>query len=75
MRISALVYTVPHATLCDVELEGYSLPEGTCVYFNIYNALHNKEHWGDPEVFRPERFLTPEGRLASFVGFFCLLMK
>ena len=29
---------------------------------NIYAIHHEKETWGDPYVYRPERFLSPDGK-------------
>ena len=53
-------FAVPHATTCDVDLEGFNLPEGTAVYANVWHVMHNKEYWDRPEEFLPERFLDPE---------------
>ena len=42
---------------------GHPIPAGTQVFPNIW-ALHmNKEAWGDPEAFRPERFLDDNGQM------------
>ncbi|ESO84645.1 hypothetical protein LOTGIDRAFT_131752 [Lottia gigantea] len=66
---------VPHSTLCDTTLGEYEIPKGTMVMVNHY-ALHmDKDVWGDPEVFRPERLLDEDGSLApkpmSWLPFSC----
>ncbi|XP_049786170.1 methyl farnesoate epoxidase-like [Schistocerca cancellata] len=46
----------------DTTLYDCRLPENTVVLVNIW-ALHmDKDHWGDPEVYRPERFITEAGK-------------
>ncbi|XP_046636786.1 cytochrome P450 4c3-like [Daphnia pulicaria] len=41
----------------DVQAEGYTLPKGLTVIFNIYSAHRNPEVYPDPDAFKPERFL------------------
>ncbi|CAH0729252.1 unnamed protein product, partial [Brenthis ino] len=59
MRVETLVpLGIPHRAMKDVKLDGYDIPQNTIVTFN-YPTLHNdKELWGDPENFRPERFIV-----------------
>ena len=35
---------------------------GTNVYYSIYKFHTDPEYWGDPETFRPERFLAEDGQ-------------
>nr|KAG5689236.1 hypothetical protein BaRGS_014892 [Batillaria attramentaria] len=55
--------SVPHATSCDVSFAGYTIPKGTMVIPNLYSVLHDPEVWEDPDTFRPERFIGPDGKL------------
>ncbi|PVF91786.1 cytochrome P450, partial [Serendipita vermifera] len=48
---------VPHVNNQDEILEGYLIPKGTLIHVNTGTMCKNVETWGDPEVFRPERFL------------------
>ncbi|MEZ4449008.1 MAG: cytochrome P450 [Nannocystaceae bacterium] len=52
-------------------LGGHAVPEGLCV--NLANSLAQRrpDHWADPDVFRPERFLAgapPRGAYFPFGG-------
>lgn len=47
----------------DTTLGGYDIPQGTFVVPNVWHAHNDPKVWGDPENFRPERWLTEEGRL------------
>lgn len=49
--------SVPHRAMKDTTIAGYDVPEGTMVSANLTMLHMNKELWGDPENFRPERFL------------------
>nr|KAG5688577.1 hypothetical protein BaRGS_002792 [Batillaria attramentaria] len=60
---SPLPMSLPHATLRDTTLRGFDIPAGTVVLINLYSVSREEELWGDPETFRPERFLDAEGRL------------
>ena len=63
-RMSSIVCgALLHSTLEDTRFEGFVLPKGTIVMANLYHVHHDPEYFGDPENFRPERFLTPEGDL------------
>lgn len=48
---------IPHRSIKDTELMGYRIPKGTTVLTNLYQIHMDSEFWGDPENFRPERFL------------------
>nr|AVL92834.1 CYP450 [Locusta migratoria] len=41
----------------DIELGGYTIPEGAMLNVHIYHAHRDPDHWPDPEGFDPERFL------------------
>ena len=60
---AGLPFALPHATTCDTTLQGYDIPEGTVVLVNLQSIKMDKDLWGDPETFRPERFLDGEGQL------------
>ncbi|KAL3870432.1 hypothetical protein ACJMK2_038500 [Sinanodonta woodiana] len=54
---------LPHGAMEDVEFEGYKIPKGSMVIPNIWTAHHDPAIWGDPWVFRPDRFLDDNGEL------------
>ncbi|KAK7864096.1 hypothetical protein R5R35_002738 [Gryllus longicercus] len=55
--------TVPHSTFVDTELNGYFVPKDTFVLLSLWSISQDKEHWGDPENFRPSRFIDESGKL------------
>nr|QAU20957.1 cytochrome P450 [Locusta migratoria] len=55
--------------LKDTTLNGYKLPMDTVVLINLWSLHMDKEHWGDPEIYRPDRFLTETGQLREYDGF------
>ncbi|XP_023302400.2 probable cytochrome P450 304a1 [Lucilia cuprina] len=64
LRIETLVPSdVPHKAMCDTELLGYKIPKETLVVPSLYGYHNDKRVWGDPENFRPERFLDDKGKL------------
>ena len=54
--------TPPHTCFEDTEFEGYVIPKNSLVTFNIYSNLMDPEIWTNPEDFRPERFLSADGK-------------
>ena len=63
LRFSSLApLGAPHKALEEVQFHGYTIPKGSMVLANIYKATREVDVWGDPEVFRPERFLASDGK-------------
>lgn len=66
MRINTIApLTIPHSTAQDIEFYGYTIPKATTLLISLWAVLHDKEHWGDPEAFRPERFIDASGKYAK----------
>ena len=70
-------YSVTHAACEDVDMKGLVIPKGSIIVPNIHSVHHDPALWGDPEVFRPERFLDekgvvvkPENLIPFFLGQF-----
>ena len=64
MRLETLVpSSIPHKAIKETKIAGYTVPEGCFALPGLY-AFHNDQTlWGDPENFRPERFIGPNGKL------------
>ena len=58
MRFRPIAATgMPRKATMDTEIGGLRVRKGTTVMVSLVAALHDREAWGDPEVFRPNRFL------------------
>jgi cytochrome P450 len=73
MRLRAVVpFLVPRATLRDTKVLEYDIPKESMIISNAYSAHRNKAFWGDPENFRPERFLDKDNNIINsnrMIGF------
>ncbi|TFK48005.1 cytochrome P450 [Heliocybe sulcata] len=58
---------VPHAASEDDEVRGYFIPKGTIILGNTWSILRDPVRYPDPDQFKPERFLTKDGKLATDV--------
>ncbi|CAL8143167.1 unnamed protein product [Orchesella dallaii] len=60
---------LPHLGLRQVTRDfyynNYLFRKGTQIFPNIPAVSYDKEFWGDPENFRPERFIGAEGQLIN----------
>jgi len=54
---------IPHAVTQDNVYEGYFIPKGAVVIGNTWAILHDPVLYPEPDDFKPERFLNPDGSL------------
>lgn len=64
MRLETLVpSSIPHMALRDTKIGGFDIPKGTFALPGLFAFHNDKGLWGDPEIFRPQRFIGPDGKL------------
>ena len=56
--------SVSHGLSQDITFHGYSIPQDAIIIPHLSSILQDPEIWGDPENFRPERFIGPDGKRA-----------
>ncbi|KAH9986740.1 cytochrome P450 [Russula compacta] len=54
---------VPHASVKDDVYDGFFIPKGAVVIGNTWAILHDPALYPEPDIFKPERFLNPDGSL------------
>ncbi|HYA99123.1 MAG TPA: cytochrome P450, partial [Ktedonobacteraceae bacterium] len=52
------------------DLDGYHFPAGTIVVFSQWVLHYQPDIWGDPDVFRPERWDTTSGQQVPAWAYF-----
>lgn len=53
--------TIAHRALVDSTFLGYNIKKNYAILASLVSVNMDKKHWGDPEIFRPERFLNKNG--------------
>ena len=61
--------SVPHTVNKDLYFGGHFFPKGVVVIPNLTSAHHDPTYWGDPEVFRPERWLNEDNKIIEHSAF------
>ncbi len=66
MRLFPPVWALIRVSKTTTHFGSFVLPKGGYLMINIYGIHHSATAWGDPEVFRPARFMPEEFRGKSF---------
>ncbi|CAF3802371.1 unnamed protein product [Adineta steineri] len=48
---------LPRRSIHDIEYNGVMIPTGTLFYMNAFGGDYDEEHFENPEIFNPERYL------------------
>ncbi|XP_056696408.1 cytochrome P450 89A2-like isoform X2 [Spinacia oleracea] len=59
-------FVLPHTVTQDAELGGYTVPKHSVINFMVADINMDPEVWEDPMQFKPERFLSAEGKYEEF---------
>lgn len=61
---------LPRVSIKDIMWEGVRIPAGTTFYMNAYAADYDGQHFANPDVFDPERYLdVPDGAGTPHYGY------
>lgn len=63
------ISSVPHINTKDANLCGYHIPKESVIFANIHYIHMNPDNWEEPKKFRPERFISTEGKLLKGENF------
>ncbi|WP_254831256.1 cytochrome P450 [Haloglomus salinum] len=69
LRLYPPVYMFFRETSQDVELQGYTIPEGTTLVLPQWAVHRDSAWWDDPETFRPERFADDDDDRPEYAYF------
>jgi len=58
MRLFPPFWRISRRATEATKVKGFDIPAGTNVIASIFTIQRSKDHWKDPEEFRPERFLA-----------------
>lgn len=61
---------VPHLSRWDTSIQGYFIPKGTMILFNIYHLNLSEKLYPNPFKFDPKRFITDDGSVLKPDHFF-----
>lgn len=61
--VTQLPLSLPHSAIMDAKMGDFDIDEGTVIILNLHSVHHDKKFWGDPECFRPDRFLKSDHTL------------
>uniref|UniRef100_A0A671F9H3 Cytochrome P450 family 2 subfamily D member 6/pseudo n=1 Tax=Rhinolophus ferrumequinum TaxID=59479 RepID=A0A671F9H3_RHIFE len=60
---------LPHMTSRDIEVQGFRIPKGTTLFFNLSSVLKDESVWKKPFRFHPEHFLDAQGHFVKHSAF------
>lgn len=60
-KANLIPINLPHRNMEACEVFGFKIPKSAFIISNLGHVLNDPELWGDPENFRPERFLSKNG--------------